>query len=300
MAEHMVQVAYNAQHKIPWHWPVPAYLVTKGIGGGIFMFLSLGAIMNLFPLDSITNLVMGFFSLLFILITTGLLVHDLERPERFLSIIVRPQWNSWLARGAFLLIGFSMVAGLWWLIEAIAYLGWIQDGILSTIRPIAMWLGLPLAIGATIYTAFLFSQAEGRDLWQSSLLPIHLLIQAIMVGSGAFLLMGALNALPEPILQVARPTFISALIVDLLVILFGEYSMSHASEVAAQAAHEISRGRYKNYFWTGSVLIGHVLPLALLIFNLPFLAVIAAIAAIAGLYAFEYAFVMAPQEIPNS
>lgn len=29
MAEQMVQVAYNAQHRIPWHWPVPAYLVTK-------------------------------------------------------------------------------------------------------------------------------------------------------------------------------------------------------------------------------------------------------------------------------
>ena len=35
MAEHMVQVAYNAQHQIPWHWPVPAYLVTKGIASGI-------------------------------------------------------------------------------------------------------------------------------------------------------------------------------------------------------------------------------------------------------------------------
>jgi hypothetical protein len=42
MAEQMVQVSYNAQHKIPWHWPVPAYLVTKGIGAGLFMLLSLG------------------------------------------------------------------------------------------------------------------------------------------------------------------------------------------------------------------------------------------------------------------
>jgi Fe-S-cluster-containing dehydrogenase component len=42
VAEQMVQVGYNAQHKIPWHWPVPAYLVTKGIGTGIFMLLALG------------------------------------------------------------------------------------------------------------------------------------------------------------------------------------------------------------------------------------------------------------------
>jgi hypothetical protein len=90
------------------------------------------------------------------------------------------------------------------------------------------------------------------------------------------------------------------MILDLIVTLFGEFGMPHASEVAAQAAHDISRGHYKNYFWTGSIIIGHVLPLVLLVFNLPFLAVFAAIATIVGLYAFEYAFVMAPQDIPNS
>ena len=35
MAEQMVQVGYNAQHKVPWHWPVAAYMVTK-ISAGLF------------------------------------------------------------------------------------------------------------------------------------------------------------------------------------------------------------------------------------------------------------------------
>ena len=39
----MVQVAYNAQHKVPWHWQVPAYLVTKGIGAGLPLMLAAGA-----------------------------------------------------------------------------------------------------------------------------------------------------------------------------------------------------------------------------------------------------------------
>lgn len=104
MAEQMVQVAYNQQHKIPWHWPVPAYLVTKGIGSGIFTILSLGFGLGMFPFDSLTFVVGGFLSILFIAITTALLVLDLERPERFLSIIFRPQWRSWLARGAYILI----------------------------------------------------------------------------------------------------------------------------------------------------------------------------------------------------
>lgn len=301
VAEHMVQVAYNAQHKIPWHWPVPTYLVTKGIGAGIFMFLSLGAITGVLALDSLTSLVMGFLSLLFIGITTGLLVYDLEKPERFLSIVFRPQWKSWLARGAYLLIGFTIVAGLWWLLEAVSYFGWLSaPGLIDAVRPVFMWLGLFLAAGTAVYTAFLFGQAEGRDLWQSSLLPFHLLVQAIMVGSGSFLLIGLVVDLPDIYLQVARIAFISMLLVDLIITLLGEFGMPHASEVASKAAHAISHGHYRNYFWIGSILVGHIVPLILMFLNQPMLSAFAAAGAILGLYAFEYAFVMAPQEIPNS
>jgi Fe-S-cluster-containing dehydrogenase component/formate-dependent nitrite reductase membrane component NrfD len=306
MAEHMVQVSYNAQHKIPWHWPVPAYLVTKGIGAGIFMILSLGLGLSWFAFDSLTVTVAGFLSLLFIGVTTALLVFDLEKPERFVSIMIRPQWRSWLTRGAFILVGFTIVAGIWWLVEAGAHFAILPADVATTLRPLALWLGLPLAIGAAIYTAYLFSQAEGRDLWQSSLLPAHLLIQSFMVGSGLLLIVATF--LPDPpdgLVEVAWTIFIVALILDLFVALIGEFSIPHASEVAAQAAHEISHGHYRKHFWWGSVALGHAAPLALalvavLLTAQPFVGAIAGLCAITGLYLFEYAFVMAPQEVPNS
>lgn len=297
VAEHMVQVAYNAQHKIPWHWPVPAYLVTKGIGAGIFMILSLGIGLNLFESDGLTNLVLGFIALVFIGLTTVFLVIDLERPERFLYILLRPQWKSWLARGAVLLIGFSTILALWWLFELGAYL---YDYEVPLVQSILLWLGLLFAIGTAVYTAFLFAQAEGRDLWQSALLPWHLVVQALMVGSGMILFAGNFFVMPEEISSVAGIVFVAALIVDLFVTLIGEFSIPHASEVAAKAAHEISHGHYRNHFWYGSILLGHVVPLGLMLLGLPIAAAIAAICAIIGLYLFEYAFVMAPQEIPNS
>lgn len=300
MAEHMVQVAYNAQHKVPWHWPVPAYLVTKGIGAGIFMLMSFGFIFDLFPQDGLLNLVAGFLSLLFIGITTGLLVFDLEKPERFLSIVFRPQWKSWLARGAYFLISFSALTGLWWILEAGTFFGWFSAGLAEGFRPVVYWLGLPLAIGVAVYTAFLFGQAEGRDLWQSSLLPFHLVVQALMVGSGALLLTDLFIEVDSAAAQLGQTVFIGMLVIDLFVTLLGEFGMPHASEVAAQAAHEISHGHYKNHFWWGSIVIGHIVPLALIFAGGPVLAAVAALAAIAGLYLFEYAFVMAPQEQPNS
>jgi formate-dependent nitrite reductase membrane component NrfD/ferredoxin len=306
MSEHMVQVGYNAQHKVPWHWPVPAYLVTKGIGAGIFMMLSLGWGLDLFPFDALTAVVGGLLSLLFIAITTGLLVIDLEKPERFLYILMRPQWKSWLTRGAVLLIGFSTLVGVWWAVETGSYLGLLSPELATSARPFFLWLGLPFAIGSAVYTAFLFAQAEGRDLWQSPLLPIHLVIQAFMMGSASLLVVGAFVNVPFELVTLSVNVFFASLIVDLFVTLVGEFSIPHASEVAAQAAHDITHGRYKNHFWLGSIVLGHVVPLVLLLatfFGMAeavTLGTIAALCAMIGLYLFEYAFVMAPQDIPNS
>lgn len=300
MSEHMIQVAYNAQHKVPWHWPVPAYLTTKGIGAGLFMLLSLANILNIVKFDPLTYLVAGFLSLLFIGITTALLVLDLDKPARFFHIVFKPQLKSWLARGAFLLMGFTAVAGLWWISELGAYLSWWGDDVISISRPIGMWLGLLLSFGVTIYTAFLFGQAEGRDLWQSSLLPVHLLVQAIMVAGGVLSITALFITIPQDIFGLAIAAFISALIIDLIITLIGEFGMPHASEVAAAAAHEISHGRYKNQFWWGSIVLGHLIPIGLLELNLPVAAAVAGVCAAIGLYLFEHAFVMAPQEIPNS
>lgn len=300
MAEHMVQVSYNAQHHIPWHWPVPAYLVTKSLGAGLFMLLGLGWGLNLVPFDATTAIVGGFLSLLLIGITTGLLVYDLEKPERFLYILLRPQWKSWLARGAVILIGFSVIAGLWWLLETLAFFGLFQE-LSASARPFLLWLGLPFALFSAIYTAFLFAQAEGRDLWQSPLLPFHLLVQAIMVGSGLLLALD-LFIVPREMASAAAIAFVVAIVVDLFITLAGEFGVPHASEVAASAAHAIKQGRYRRHFWLGSIGLGHVLPLVLMAFwsAAPILGALAAVASTAGLYLFEYAFVMAPQEIPNS
>ncbi|MFT4976810.1 MAG: Fe-S-cluster-containing dehydrogenase component [Myxococcota bacterium] len=291
MAEQMVQVHYNAQHEVPWHWPVPAYLVTKAIGTGTFGFLALGALTGMFAADTQALLWGGGLGILATLATTALLVYDLEKPERFLYILLRPQWKSWLTRGAFILIAFSTISGLWWLSAAL--------GMLSATAATAFALvTLPLAGAGATYTAFLFAQAEGRDLWQSPALPMHLLVQALMMGSGSFLLLAW--AAPADLYAAAAVTFAATVCIDLFMMVFGEVGVPHASEVAARAAHEIRSGKYRTMFWRDAVLIGRIAPLALLAIGWAPLSALAFLLAVFGLYAYEYAFVMAPQEVPNS
>lgn len=301
MADHMTQVTYNQQHKVPWHWPVPTYLVTKGIGAGAFMLLALGDGLGLFPFDRLAYVAIGFVALLFTAITTGLLVYDLERPERFLKIIFRPQWRSWLTRGAFILMGFSAVAGVWWLVEVLTLLGAPLDGLAGFIRPLALGSGLILGAGAAVYTAFLFGQAEGRDLWQSSALPFHLLTQAFAAGSAGFLAAGFFVPFSAQMTNVGRAAFLISAALALIIQLISEYATPHSSDAAIKASHEISHGRYLWHFW-GSILIGHLLPMAAawLMNTDPFGGVVVLACTAVGLYLYEYAFVMAPQEIPNS
>ncbi|MCB8962299.1 MAG: polysulfide reductase NrfD [Ardenticatenales bacterium] len=305
MADHMVQVGYNAQHKVPWHWPVPAYLVTKGIAAGLFLLFGLGLLLDKVSWAGWLPAVTAIASVVFVGLTTGLLVLDLEKPERFIYILLRPQWRSWLARGAVVLISFSTVAGVWALLELLIALGVMGDGAMSTLRPIFLYAGAPVAIMVAVYTAFLFAQAEGRDLWQSPLLPIHLIVQALMAGAAALLII-LLFVPDETMSSYAVTALVIGLIVDLFVTFLGEFGMPHASEVAARAAHDISHGHYRNHFWFGSFGIGHLLPLALLLLGtllsgaMAPLAAVAGLLTIAGLYLYEYAFVMAPQEIQNS
>ena len=54
-------------------------------------------------------------------------------------------------------------------------------------RQVLGGLGLPLAVAAAVYTAYLFAQAKARDMWQSALLAPHLAVQAALAGAAAML-----------------------------------------------------------------------------------------------------------------
>ena len=69
---------------------------------------------------------------------------------------------------------------------------------------------LILAVGVVVYTGFLFGQAEGRDLWQSTLLPVHLLVQGLMAGSAALLVIGLFIDFTSGLRDVVLITFTGA------------------------------------------------------------------------------------------
>ncbi len=300
MAGHMVQVGFNAQHRVQWHWPIAAYIVTKHIAGGIFLFLAATVVGWPAAFSPLAMVSAGALALLMTQITLALLLYDLDRPDRFFYLLVRPQWRSWVARAAWILTGFAALSTVWWGIEAAAWMGWLAPSVAELLRPVLALLTAPFALMTTIYTAFLFAQAEGRDLWQSSHVPLQMAVHAAVFGTAPFVALAPLLDLPAPLVEAATWGFGGALVISLLVTLVADLGIAHASEIAQRAARDITHGRYTLSFWGGGIVLGHIVPFALLISGVPALGTAAFFATALGLFAYSNAFVMAPQDIPNS
>ena len=305
--EALARPVYDAPHAPrPWGWKVSAYLWTKSIAAGALLVPTM--VGSAFWGTTLT-ITAPAVSLLFLLLTTALLVFDLKRPERFAYILFKPNWRSWLVWGAWILIAFGAAAG-----------AWLGAGLLGHHVPDAVRLPVGLlALGAAGYSALLFGQAEGRDFWQSPLVLPHLVVAAFVAGCAALLLAstawpgrlpvdvfsGSVMRRPESLRldDVLGPLLFVGLLANGALVL-SEVLSRHPVRDAALAAQLLTRGAYRARFWGGVVAGGTLIPMIALVAgaaadSLP-LTLLAAVLALAGLWLWEDLWVKAGQSIPLS
>jgi Fe-S-cluster-containing dehydrogenase component/formate-dependent nitrite reductase membrane component NrfD len=272
-------LSYDVPHRAPWDWRVSAYTFTKSIAAGAYLVPFLLGVLGLLPFTSeLWGVRAPAVALAGLVVTGMLLVWDLEHPERFWMVLLKPQWRSWLVRGGFIITAYGLAVTL----HVAATLAGRAD-----LTPVLGWIGGALAAMTAVYTAYLFAQARARDLWQSPLLPPHLLVQAVVAGAAVLVLLTA----PEGVDPAITVTLRVALGAHAALAL-GEASMGHPTAHAALAASNMIKGPYGHFYWIG---------IALVILALLFAAwapVIAALSALGGLYLYEHAFVQAGQSVP--
>ncbi|WP_458189040.1 4Fe-4S dicluster domain-containing protein [Haladaptatus sp. NG-WS-4] len=274
-------------HYESWGWEVYSYTMTKSISAGVYL---LPALLMLFGVIEPSATVMGVSSLVsgvFLALTGLLLVLDLEQPTRFHWVLLRPNWRSWLVKGAYIITAFGGFLSL-------SVLGWLL-GVEAIVNPVVLAVGAVLAAATAVYTAFLFSQSKGRDLWQSPAMPIHMLTQAFVAGAGATAVIGLLG-----FEELVGPSWLvlTGALVGHLALVASELFTPHQTEDAEEAAARIVRGRFKTAFWVGGMGVGIALPLAALALSgSAFVVALSGVLAIAGLFAFEYCWITAPQTI---
>ena len=255
------------QHRNSWGWKVSAYLWTKSIAAGVFLVPALLSLHD--PHRYLLRPGVSFMALVFLGVTGVLLVWDLRQPQRFLWTLTRPQWRSWLVRGAYVITAYGLLLTLH-----------VALGVLARTPPRPLVMATMLAAAATaLYTAFLFGQSKGRDLWQSPLLAPHLIVQAVAAGAA-----------------LVAPSWLRLFLPINGLLIAAEVWGRHATEDARRAAHLIEADIR---FSTGVLAIGHLLPLALL-WLAPSFEAVAGSLALTGLLLWEHLYVQAPQRIPNA
>jgi Fe-S-cluster-containing dehydrogenase component len=255
-------LAYDVPKGPPWDWRVSAYTWTKSIATGAYLVQAALGVWS-----AAANVV----AFVFLLLTGALLIADLKHPERFLKILRYPQWRSWLARGAFIIAGFGGVLALDLIARAAG-----RESMAAALQVV----GIPLAILTAVYTAFLFAQAKGRDLWQSPLLPLHLLTQSVVAGAAVLSIMG------PPL-----PGILAGSIALHLALVLGEAVIPHPTRDGARAFAQMTRGAYRIPYWA-SILLS----LAALIIS----PLLGGLCSLAALLAYEHAYVQGGQSVPLS
>ncbi|MCH7905703.1 MAG: 4Fe-4S dicluster domain-containing protein [Armatimonadetes bacterium] len=271
-------VTYGTESKIEWGWQVAAYLVTKSLAAGAALFAPFAGALGLsgFARDYLPEVVALFFTM----VTMALLVEDLAKPAKFLRMFTQPNWNSWLVKGSVVLGLFTAtVAGS----IVMRYFG--ADGFADGLRIASAVIALAVAG----YTAMLFAQCKGRDLWESKSLLPHLLALAALCGSGMLLVLSPSSAL-------LKVVFIASAIVHGAIALY-EWRRKHETDNANQAAAFLSVVRAGPFFAFRDGLIVSVVLAPALLFIFPPLAIAAAVV---GLYLYEHAYIRAGQLPPLS
>jgi len=272
------RVVLDAGHRVEWGWPVAAYLVTKGIAAGAGMLAPFAAALGLegFAGAWLPEIL----AIVFTAITLFLLVEDLARPLLFYRLLTRPNWQSWLVKGGIIL---SVYSGLLVAIVAARLAG--ADAVADGLR----WPSAIVALGVAGYTAFLFAQCKGRDLWESGLLLPHLLFQALLCGAVCLLPAASQSAR----LVVAALVGLAAHMLFVLI----EVRRTHETSNARQAVAFLRELRVGPlHALRDGVLVLSVVTILLLVF----FPAAALVPALIGLMLYEHAFVRAGQLPPLS
>jgi Fe-S-cluster-containing dehydrogenase component/formate-dependent nitrite reductase membrane component NrfD len=289
------RTTYDVEHPPMWGSKVSAYLFTKSIAAGAFL-AALPAMYNAtnrWALDGAAAYMIPILALVFLLVTTALLIFDLKKPERFYLILTRPNWKSWLAKGSIVLMAYGGLLTAW---LGIGVTGWLPG---ENVRLVLVILTAIAALLTACYTAWLFAQAKGRVLWMRRSLAIHLIVQAILAGLSLALLFNWFLDLDASHLR--QGMFIALAAHLVLTMSEGKFSPEGREEEYARVHALIARGPFAGRHWNIGMLVGVMIPaLILIVPAAPWLWSIAAIPVLIGLFVEEDVMVQAGQALPIS
>jgi sulfite dehydrogenase (quinone) subunit SoeC len=225
----------------------------------------------------------------FLLAGAGGLAHlaFLGRPERFWKMATNVR-TSWIARG---FIGLAM-----FLTGAMIYLPsvlvpnwpWGPASMLGRFGWVLAAIGM---IALIMYMGFVYSASKAVPFWNSALHPILYVAYSLRGGVAALLVTMAVYGAPAPdaaAMLVEIWIVVTAVVIVLFALdIYGAWGSANAA--ARRSAHDMLVGRVAAYFYGGTLLVGLVIPAALLsgqiaLLNFTLLAIIGVLSALGDFF----------------
>ncbi len=254
----ILTLGYRDQHV--WGGMIATALFAGGTGAGAYFMSKI--LFSTGVISSFTASTSGWIELFFAATGIFFLTIHLGRPLRFLNAIRRPQ-SAWISRGAIIPPMFVLFVFVSLLpsISALQNLPWREGTVAwKTIVMIAMVLG----IGYIMYTGMVISTWNSIPFWNTPLIPIIFTAASLMGGTAITEIVMAFRGITSPIIDLIVMGFIigNAVLIALLII---------DSRTREKTIRESMR-RFINlgggiFFWMGILLVGFVLPLALVMID---------------------------------
>jgi formate-dependent nitrite reductase membrane component NrfD len=251
-----------------------------GIGGGLYL------------VSLYFNSMLGMFIAWLVAIAMGVVdLGHLSRPLRSWRMLLKPQ-SSWITRGlifAVLFIGFGAIQ--------LALSFWLP-GVAETVFKVLAGI---MAFGVAIYSGFVVGYVGAIKIWNSAIVPILFLI-AGLTGGLAILLLTSLGGDTARSMDMANMMLIVVVVYTIFMAIY-LWVATYSSDVARDSVKWMLRGSIATVFWIGVVLLGMIIPIALLAANSATgasaaLMIIAAICAIIGGVALRYSILKAGMYSP--
>jgi len=191
----------------------------------------------------------------------------LGKPLRFWRAIppfTRAWRTSWVARGMFFTILYAFFGAIGLVTTYLLVYDVVGGSAVDGVRALDYTmrvLGGIFAVATGIYIGFAMSYCKGVAFWNTGLLPVVFVVDGVAAGLALVIGQGLVSGGVD--IAGVEATGRIAIIVNALLILSYLVNASYQSTAGGVSVRELVRGRVAAVFWTGIVLLGIAVPLAI-------------------------------------
>ena len=298
------KLVYDAFHEPAFGYIVVTYFFLAAIAAGSFIT---SAAVELFGLKENRALArIGALVTPFVMLVVGLImILELAQPSRFYAVVITLNPTSAMSWGAKILILFAVASVLhaWNALKGAPQPKWLSVA------------GIVLAVLMAVYPPLELVQTKASPLWQSSVLPVLYLVGALLAGTSAAVLISAARSASATASKSGAQTAASAernpalcvgrclsglLVFSLVLVAIEMITLASGSNEARTIASVILSGKFAILFWGLYVVVGSILPIAILLGAAKnrSLQALAVVLILVGIYALRVIEVMGGQSFP--